>query len=535
MSRFPSHLPSSSPATANKRTCLSHRASLAQLQTPIRKISMAPQPFPSARKSCKSSVRKLVRREKEEPVKVAIRIRPIDDNQHNYSRAFEASSANTSIIETFHSSKPLATPRRKELNKEVNEYYFDNVFKEESTTHQIYTEFVQDIVSSVAKDGINGAIFTYGQTGSGKTFTMQGNDADGGACGIVQLAAKDIFNSINSELSGTECSVKVSYLEIYNEELRDLLASDPTSACTPLAIYGNCVKDLSHVTVGSFEQLMEVFRKGSSKKAVGSTKMNLRSSRSHTVLKIAIDKKTTTKTWDDWNDGKENVKVACPNKGNNSSVTITTSILNLVDLAGSESARLTGATGLQKEEGGWINKSLLTLSEVCKKLGQKNPGHINYRDSKLTHILKPSLSESGQVAFICCISPSSQYIEVTRSTLQFAKGAKRIHTWAVANDALVRIDSSSMAAIRLEVEELKLASKSMSTAFEEIFALKEELLHLKAEQSKLTQEHSKLMQEHSILKEEHATSKEECSLLKVKVASLENNAKRVSSMPNTMF
>lgn len=225
---------------------------------------------------------------------------------------------------------------------------------------------VQDIVASVAKDGINGTIFTYGQTCSGKTFTMQGTGQNG-VDGIIQLAAKDIFETIKQSAESclshnSESTVKVSYVEIYNEELRDLLTdnkrkSTPTSLNIREDKRGTItVENLKEVAVRSLDQLMEVFRVGEANKSIGSTKMNDRSSRSHAILKFTIEKKTTINTRDDFIGDKENNMLASPNNKTASFVVKTSSSLNLVDLAGSESVRLTGATGMQKKEGGMINQ-----------------------------------------------------------------------------------------------------------------------------------------------------------------------------------
>lgn len=221
-------------------------------------------------------------------------------------------------------------------------------------TPQVYTDLVQDIVSSVIRDGKNGTIFTYGQTSSGKTFTMQGADKTEG---LIQYAAKDIFETIKVQ-ENSESAVKISYVEIYNEELRDLL-TDGKRKTSSLVIREDkkgsiTVENLKEVAVRSIDQLMEVFRVGEANKSMGCTKMNDRSSRSHAILRITIEKKTTVSFVDDVGDEKENNELASPK--NNTFVVKTSSTLNLVDLAGSESVRLTGATGMQKKEGGMINQ-----------------------------------------------------------------------------------------------------------------------------------------------------------------------------------
>ena len=203
-------------------------------------------------------------------------------------------------------------------------------------------------------------MFTYGQTSSGKTYTMQGADNKG----IIQYAAKDIFESISKEkgANSSESVVKVSYVEIYNEELRDLLASDTKRKSNPSSLIiredkkgSITVENLKEVAVRSLDQLMELFSIGERNKAMASTKMNDRSSRSHAILKITIEKKTMIYAAADRGDDKENNESSSP-KNTERIVVKTSSTLNLVDLAGSESVRLTGATGMQKKEGGMINQ-----------------------------------------------------------------------------------------------------------------------------------------------------------------------------------
>ena len=281
---------------------------------------------------------------------VAIRIRPLGSNSSNENpvRAFRAS--NNLVVEDV---KSTTVGRKKDT-----EHSYDNVFGEEIDTTQIYSDLVQDIVSSVSKDGLNGTIFTYGQTSSGKTFTMQGA---GNTEGLIQFSARDIFESIQQSEANVESVIKVSYVEIYNEELRDLLTdnkrkSEPSSLVIREGKKGTItVENLKEVAVRSLDQLMQVFRVGEANKSVGSTKMNDRSSRSHAILKLTIEKKTTFNgPLSDLGDEKENNELASPKS--NTFVVKTTSTLNLVDLAGSESVRLTGATGMQKKEGGMINQ-----------------------------------------------------------------------------------------------------------------------------------------------------------------------------------
>jgi centromeric protein E len=261
-----------------------------------------------------------------------------------------------SIVEI---GQKYSTPRNRRRGSGDLEYVYDKVFEEQTNTCQIYSDIVTDMVHSVTKEGRNGTVFAYGQTSSGKTFTMQGCD-DSDSTGIIQLAANDIFRYIKEENDAnthSEYSVRVSYVEIYNEELRDLLTDNKRKSSTTLVIREDkrgsiSVEGLKEIAVNSLEQLMEVFRVGEANKSVGSTKMNDRSSRSHAILKIILERKTVLNP-SDLEQGKENTT------DTNASALIvnkTISSLNLVDLAGSESVRHTGATGQQKKEGGMINQ-----------------------------------------------------------------------------------------------------------------------------------------------------------------------------------
>ena len=295
----------------------------------------------------------------EEAVKVAVRVRPLNPGGDQCAgRAWNVSTDRNAIVELPSGAQNNGRSRGTVSGEST--YLYDKVFGENTNTCEIYHGLVSDIVQSV-KEGVNGTVFTYGQTSSGKTFTMQGCNGD--SVGIIQLAAKDIFQSIKEEKSdnsNTECSVKVSYVEIYNEELRDLLNDNKRKSSTSLIIREDkrgsiSVDGLKEVAVKSLDQLMEVFRVGETNKSVGSTKMNDRSSRSHAILKIIIERKTVLNAVGESVDteiDKENSPVFKTSE----LVVKTTSSLNLVDLAGSESVRHTGASGMQKKEGGMINQ-----------------------------------------------------------------------------------------------------------------------------------------------------------------------------------
>lgn len=418
----------------------------------------------------------------EEAVRVAVRVRPLAPGGDQCAgRAWRVASDQNAIIEipdaAAAGNNHAVTPGRAHRISGDNDFVYDKVFGENANTCEIYDALVRELVESVTEEGINGTIFTYGQTCSGKTFTMQGSGDNDSCVGIIQLAAKDVFQSIKEDESNSECSVRVSYVEIYNEELRDLLndSNRRSSSGSSLIIREDkkgaiSVDGLKEVAVKSLDQLMEVFKVGEKNKSVGSTKMNDRSSRSHAILKIILEKKIV------FNDEENSPSI-------DNLVVKTTSVLNLVDLAGSESIRHTGASGMQKKEGGMINQSLLTLSKVLMSLGQKNPGHVNYRDSKLTRILKPSLSGNARMAVICCVSPSSKYVEETRSTLQFATRAKLVKTNAVRHEEVE--DADLIATLRLENARAKWTNKKLEDELRQMEKLTQSALITRRELANL--------------------------------------------------
>lgn len=203
-------------------------------------------------------------------------------------------------------------------------------------------------------------------------------------------------------------------------------------------------------TVGNFETVLMVLKMGEKQRHVGCTEMNSRSSRSHTIFRLVVE---SQQMYD------ENVH-ASPEEVDTSTLVAT---LNLVDLAGSESVRHTGATGIRQKEGGMINQSLLTLSRVIQTLTQPGNSHVNYRDSKLTRILQPSLSGNARMAIICCATAAEGFLEETRSTLQFASRAKEIKTRAIVNEVVddktqIRRMSQELAALKRKNAEQEAAA-----------------------------------------------------------------------------
>ncbi|KAG8759082.1 hypothetical protein FRC14_006704 [Serendipita sp. 396] len=297
---------------------------------------------------------------------------------------------------------------------EKDGFTFDRVFPMGTNQYEVFDYGVKDIVKDVL-DGYNGATcFAYGQTGSGKTFTMMGADIDSEELkGIIPRITEQIFASIAESDPNLEYLVKVSYMEIYLEKIRDLLAPQNDN----LQVHeekskGVYVKGLSDYYVSNAQEVYEIMRQGGSARVVTATNMNAESSRSHSIFLITINQKNTDS--------------GAQKTGN----------LYLVDLAGSEKVGKTGATGQTLEEAKKINKSLSALGMVINALTDGKSAHIPYRDSKLTRILQESLGGNSRTTLIINCSPSAYNEAETLSTLRFGIRAKSIKNSARINAEL---------------------------------------------------------------------------------------------------
>ncbi|XP_051822670.1 centromere-associated protein E [Antechinus flavipes] len=318
-------------------------------------------------------------------------------------------------------------------------FSLDRVFHTDETTEKVYEEIAVPIIRS-AIQGYNGTIFAYGQTASGKTYTMMGS-ADG--LGVIPKAVNDIFKKIK-EIPEREFLLRVSYMEIYNETITDLLCD--TRKMKPLEIREDFnrnvyVADLTEEVVSTPELALQWIKKGERNRHYGKTKMNQRSSRSHTIFRMILESRE---------------------KGDPSNCdgAVMVSHLNLVDLAGSERASQTGAEGVRLKEGCNINRSLFILGQVIKKLSDGQAGgFINYRDSKLTRILQNSLGGNAKTLIICTITPVS--FDETLSTLQFASTAKYMKNTPHVNEVLD--DEALLKRYRKEIIDLKKQLEEVSS------------------------------------------------------------------------
>ncbi|THD00101.1 hypothetical protein EYZ11_000426 [Aspergillus tanneri] len=316
-------------------------------------------------------------------------------------------------------------------------YTFDKVFSAAADQVTVYEDIVLPIVNEMLA-GYNCTIFAYGQTGTGKTYTMSGDMTD--TLGILSDNAgiiPRVFYSLFNKLEETESTVKCSFIELYNEELRDLLSVEENPK---LKIFENeskkgqngstLVQGMEETFIDSATAGIKLLQLGSHKRQVAATKCNDLSSRSHTVFTISVHTKRTSESGEEYmSSGK----------------------LNLVDLAGSENIQRSGAENKRAAEAGLINKSLLTLGRVINALVDKSP-HIPYRESKLTRLLQDSLGGRTKTCIIATVSPSRSNLEETISTLDYAFRAKNIRNKPQIN---YMAKKTLLREFTMEIEKLK--------------------------------------------------------------------------------
>ncbi|EKF39723.1 kinesin, putative [Trypanosoma cruzi marinkellei] len=352
-------------------------------------------------------------------------------------------------------------------------FTFDHVYGTDTTTQTLYERSVRNsIITNVVK-GYNGTVLAYGQTGSGKTYTMLGGSVSGDYSipdGIVTLAVRDLFSDIEQEQQrnpSMRVTVYVTMVEIYNEQLRDLLVP-PGTATSPLSIreneHGVYVHNAVKRHVASARECVQVIHTHAAARVCASTVMNEMSSRSHCVVRILVERIVPLEDVSDF------VSVSSEEEGESGDGMRRKIVaaLNLVDLAGSERVAKTGSTGVRRVEGGHINKSLTILTTVISRLTEMSgggngssgatPTFVPYRDSRLTHLLKTAIGGNSFTAVFCCITPAVQHVDESRSTLQFAARTK-----AIKNKVSVNEVADSKTKLRMMEAEIR-RHKRMSLA-----------------------------------------------------------------------
>ena len=382
---------------------------------------------------------------KDQKIAVAVRLRPTNEREAGQRKTW-------------------STDGERQVTGRKKSWTFDRVFSEGSTNEEIYDNFARPIVEDAMR-GFHGAIIAYGQTSTGKTFTVQGTPS---SPGLIPLAIEDCFDQIEAN-SESEYVLRVSYLEVYNETLRDLL-SDGTPRLVEDPKGGTKIAGCLEENVASIADVFDAVVRGEAKRQVGETDANARSSRSHAVLRLTIESRFL--------DPSSNT----PASSSSSSSTLSSSTnyddkaiwvatLSFCDLAGSErchpgsssSGTVVPATKAaaysrqqvqRQKEGAFINKSLHALAHVVAKLSsqdERDRAHVPYRDSKLTRLLRPALGGNARVGIVCTCSPCD--VDETANTLQFATRAKKVTQVATRNSV---VDTESqLAAYKQQVQDLK--------------------------------------------------------------------------------
>ncbi|XP_048003486.1 kinesin-like protein KIF3A isoform X1 [Leguminivora glycinivorella] len=365
-----------------------------------------------------------------ENVRVVVRVRPMDEREklEGSPSCVSVDAVHGTVAVTRSNAVPPEPPRV---------YAYDAVFDGTTSQMDIYVQTASPIVEQVLK-GYNGTIFAYGQTGTGKTYTMAGATAAPELRGIIPNSFAHIFSHIATAKDDEKFLVCVTYLEIYNEEVRDLLGNNPHQSLEvkERPDIGVFVKDLTGYVVHNADELEKIMFVGNKNRHIGATAMNTESSRSHAIFSITVESSKKGA------DNKTHVKMGK---------------LHLVDLAGSERQSKTQATGTRLKEATKINQSLSVLGNVISALVDGKSTHIPYRNSKLTRLLQDSLGGNSKTVMIATIGPAeSNYVE-TISTLRYANRAKNIenktHVNSEPGDALLTRFQQEIDQLKKQLEE----------------------------------------------------------------------------------
>ncbi|XP_032649984.1 kinesin-like protein KIF19 isoform X2 [Chelonoidis abingdonii] len=374
----------------------------------------------------------------EQQLTVALRIRPINEAELEETAAIIAHRVGDQMVVLMDPSEDPDDILRANRSREKT-FIFDVVFDHKATQEEVYVSTTKNLVEGVIS-GYNATIFAYGPTGAGKTYTMLGTDCDPG---IYIRTLNDLFKAIEATRDNMDYTVSMSYLEIYNEVIRDLL--NPSSGFLDLredARGSIQIAGITEVSTTNAQEITQLLTKGNKERTQEPTAANKTSSRSHAVLQVTVKQKSRVKNIN------EEVRVGR---------------LFMVDLAGSErAAQQTRNQGKRMKEGAHINRSLLALGNCISALSEKGGSraqYINFRDSKLTRLLKDSLGGNSRTVMIAHISPASIYFEESRTTLIYAYRAKNIKTRVKRNLLNVSYHiaqyTSIISDLRREIEGLK--------------------------------------------------------------------------------
>ncbi|XP_071040217.1 kinesin-like protein KIF3A isoform X2 [Parasteatoda tepidariorum] len=404
-----------------------------------------------------------------ENIRVVVRCRPMNENEKN------SHFKNIVEVKPVEGTVTLSHPHASEYDPPKT-FTFDTVFGTDSTQLDVYNLAARPIVDNVL-EGYNGTIFAYGQTGTGKTFTMEGNRDIPEQKGIIPNSFAHIFGHIAKAEGDKRFLVRATYLEIYNEEVRDLLGKDQSVRLEvkerpDIGVY---VKNLTGVVVKNADDLDRIMTLGSKNRVVGATNMNLHSSRSHAIFSITVE------SCEEGFDGKEHIRAGK---------------LHLVDLAGSERQSKTGSSGQRLVEATKINLSLSTLGNVISALVDGKSTHIPYRNSKLTRLLQDSLGGNSKTLMCANIGPAGYNYDESLSTLRYANRAKNIKNKARINedpkDTMLKKFKDEIEDLKKQLED---ASEGGTESGEDESDKAEEEPKPKTHKKKISEEEVKKMQE----------------------------------------
>ena len=368
----------------------------------------------------------------DECVQVIVRCRPL------FGKELAEGRQRIVDMDTSRGEVVLKNPKASHPSEAERKFTFDRIFDWECTQREVYDGAAARIVDA-AIEGYNGTVFCYGQTGTGKTHTMEGKDEPPELRGIIPSAFNHVFDAIDGS-EGRNYLIRASFLEIYNENVRDLLGKDQSRTCDlkedpDKGVY---VKDLTSFVVKGVGEINNVLKVGKKNRSVGATLMNADSSRSHSIFTITVE--CSQRRAGDPSDAEPHITVGK---------------LNLVDLAGSERQAKTGSTGDRLKEATKINLSLSALGNVISALVDGKSSHIPYRDSKLTRLLQDSLGGNTKTVMIANLGPADYNFDETMSTLRYANRAKNIKNKPKINedpkDAMLREFQEEIARLKAQL------------------------------------------------------------------------------------
>ncbi|KAK6625174.1 hypothetical protein RUM43_005465 [Polyplax serrata] len=416
-----------------------------------------------------------------ESIKVAVRIRPLVDSE---------------ISRGCQSCVDVAVNENQVIVRNEKGFTYNYVFDQQCTQDEVYNVAVKSLVKKLF-EGFNVTILAYGQTGSGKTHTMGTSYTGEGEMGVIPQAVQDIFQHVELH-TDWEYRITVSFMELYKEQLYDLLAADRAVVEIREDSKGICIPGLTETPVNSITRTMNCLQQGSTGRVTGSTAMNNQSSRSHAIFTLTIHQQKL----DDCNSAM-------------------TAKFHLVDLAGSERSKKTQAVGDRFKEGVNINYGLLALGNVISALGEGSKQIPSYRNSKLTRLLQDSLGGNSLTLMIACVSPADYNLDETLSTLRYADRARRIKNKPIVNQDP---KSAEISELKRKINQLQLELLNQcSTRFCDPAhdKLEEEVKKLNTKLRMMTQRYNDALNENTMMCERMLLAETARDRMKKKVQDME--------------